>query len=40
MKISQRNAVAMVCWKDKIFNNWKSTFALLGKNKKILDVES
>ena len=38
-KLDQGNAVAAVCWKDKLLDRWKEKNIFLEKNKEILDAE-
>ena len=38
-KLSQGNAGAAACWKDKNHNRWENKSIFLGKNKEIIDAE-
>ena len=38
-KLSQGNAGAAVCWKDKERDGWKNSSIFLGKNKEIIDAK-
>ena len=38
-KLAQGNGGAVISWRDRDLNSWKSTSVFFGKNKEVLDAE-